>query len=129
MTDIPPGLGISGQDSEQQGWNRARKRQDLTLLPHAIALFCPRALRDLAERFKARQSMSRKGDCWDNAVVESIFLPHPLKVEALSDELLAKRQQPRGLVFHCIEAYYNRKRLHSPIGCMMPEAFELQLVA
>lgn len=71
--------------------------------------------------------MGRKGDCWDNAVAESLL--HPLKVEALSDGLLAIRQQPRGLVFHSIEAYYSPRRLHPPIGYLMPEAFELQLAA
>ena len=71
--------------------------------------------------------MSRKSDCWDNAVAESFF--HTLKVEALSDEPLTTRQQTRALVFNFIEAYYNRQRLHSSICCKTPEAFEMQAAA
>jgi transposase InsO family protein len=71
--------------------------------------------------------MSRKGDCWDIAVAESFL--HTLKVEALSDEPLASRDHTRALVFNHIEAYCKRQRLHSSIGCMMPEAFERRAVA
>lgn len=69
--------------------------------------YCSRVFRDLADRFKARQSMSRKGDCWDNALAESFF--RTLKVEALSDEPLANREQTRAVDFSYIETYYNRR--------------------
>lgn len=89
--------------------------------------YCSNAFRSLATQFKANQSMSRKGNCWDNAVAESFF--HTLKVEALSNEPVTSRENTRALVFSYIETYYNRKRLHSSIGYMPPEAFEQRAVA
>jgi|TARA_B110000879_G_scaffold202958_1_gene279976 transposase InsO family protein len=52
-----------------------------------------------------KQSMSRKGNCWDNACVESFF--HSLKVEAVHDEPLRNREQMRQAIFEYIEVDYN----------------------
>lgn len=68
--------------------------------------------------------MSRKGNWWDNACVESFF--HTLKVEALQDELLMTREQMRQTVFEYIEVDYNRTRRHSALGYLSPENFELK---
>ncbi|MEJ2376442.1 MAG: IS3 family transposase, partial [Pseudolabrys sp.] len=72
-------------------------------------------------------SMSKKGDCYDNAAMES--WNHSLKVEAIHGERLVTRQAAKDHVFEYIEVYYNRKRLHSRLGYLSPEAFELQHVA
>lgn len=72
-------------------------------------------------------SMSKKGDCYDNAAMES--WNHSLKVEAIHGEHFATRQAAKDHVFDYIEVYYNRKRLHSRLGYLSPEAFELQHVA
>jgi transposase InsO family protein len=114
-------------DALRMAWFKGKRPVDVIVHTDRGSQYCSHAFRDLAARFKAKQSMSRKGDCWDNAVAESFF--HTLKVEALSDEPLANREQTRALVFNYIEAYYNRQRLHSSIGYMTPEAFELQAVA
>jgi putative transposase len=66
--------------------------------------------------------MSRKGDCWDNAVVESFFAT--LKRELLGDEVFADHQAARTLVFEYIETYYNRRRLHSTLGYVSPMEYE-----
>jgi transposase InsO family protein len=114
-------------DALRMAWFRGKRPVDVIVHTDRGSQYCSKAFRDLAARIKAKQSMSRKGDCWDNAVAESFF--HTLKVEALSDEPLASREQTRALVFNYIEAYYNRQRLHSSIGYMTPEAFEMQAVA
>ena len=71
--------------------------------------------------------MSRKGDCWDNACVESFF--HLLKVEAIHDEPIPNREQMRQRVFEYIEMDYNRRRRHSALGYLSPENYEKKLVA
>ena len=69
-------------------------------------------------------SMSGKGDCWDNAVVESFF--STLKREMVSRERFETRKEARLAVFEWIEVWYNRKRRHSSLGNLSPEAFEKQ---
>jgi len=67
-------------------------------------------------------SMSRKGDCWDNAVVESFF--HSLKTEWTDDILYKTRDEARADVINYIEMFYNSRRLHSFLGNKNPSAFE-----
>jgi transposase InsO family protein len=67
-------------------------------------------------------SMSRKGNCWDNAPAESFF--STLKTELIGDRIFLSRFQARREIFEYIEVYYNRQRLHSTIGYMTPEFFE-----
>lgn len=67
-------------------------------------------------------SMSRKGNCWDNAVAESFFAT--LKVELVRDVDFATRAEARAAVFEYIEVFYNRQRLHSSIGYATPSEFE-----
>lgn len=67
-------------------------------------------------------SMSRKGDCWDNAVAESFFAS--LKVELRSETLWATRTEARRAIFEYIEIWYNRRRRHSSIGYQSPVEFE-----
>ncbi|MFN9869836.1 MAG: transposase [Cyanobacteriota bacterium] len=68
-------------------------------------------------------SMSRKGDCWDNAVVESFFATLKDELEIL-DGLYRGPEQLLHDLWMWIEGYYNRKRLHSSIGYSTPVAFE-----
>jgi transposase InsO family protein len=67
-------------------------------------------------------SMSRKGDCWDNAVVESFFAT--LKVELIYRSAFATRKEARQAIFDYIEAFYNRRRRHSYLGFLSPVDFE-----
>jgi len=85
--------------------------------------YASNVFRQLLWRNKLRQSMSRKGNCWDNAVAESFF-------STLKSDLDLKPSMPaatvRQLVFEYIEIFYNRKRLHSTLGYKSPEAVEQQ---
>lgn len=74
-----------------------------------------------------RCSMSKKGDCYDNAAMES--WNHSLKVEAIHGERFVTREMAKAQVFEYIEVYYNRRRLHSRLGYLSPETFEARQMA
>lgn len=80
----------------------------------------------LAKQKQVIQSMSRKGDCWDNAVAESFF--KSLKAEALKGIKFRTRRRAQLAVFQYIEIWYNRKRLHSALGYRTPEEFYLKSI-
>lgn len=70
-------------------------------------------------------SMSRKGDCWDNAVAESFFAT--LEWELLAEETFATRAMATRALVPFIEEWYNRERLHSALGYVSPQTFEQDL--
>jgi len=70
-------------------------------------------------------SMSGRGDCWDNAVMESFW--GTLKTELVNHEHYQTREQARASIFEYIEVFYNRTRLHSSLGYLSPEQFEAGL--
>jgi putative transposase len=78
--------------------------------------------RALLTQHHIQQSMSRKGDCWDNAVAESFF--HTLKTELVFHERYKTREQAKASLFKYIEVFYNRKRRHSANNLMSPANFE-----
>ncbi len=67
-------------------------------------------------------SMSRKGNCWDNAVMESFY--RTLKVELIYQNNYQTRREAQRDIFEYIEIFYNRERLHSSIGYYSPEEYE-----
>jgi transposase InsO family protein len=73
------------------------------------------------------QSMSRKGNCYDNAVAESFF--HTLKLEHVYDYRYETRTEAIQSVFEYIEMFYNRQRRHSALGYRSPVSFELEAMA
>lgn len=71
-------------------------------------------------------SMSRKGNCWDNAVAESFFAT--LKTECIYARRFATRAEAREAIFHFIEVFYNRHRRHSTLGYVSPMEFENKFI-
>lgn len=69
------------------------------------------------------QSMSRKGNCWDNAVAESFF--STLKTELIHHEKFETKKEAEAKIFDYIEIFYNRQRLHSTLNYLTPEEFEM----
>lgn len=67
-------------------------------------------------------SMSRKGNCWDNAPMESFF--STLKMECVDGRIFLSKAQAKREIFEYIEIDYNRKRRHSSIGYLTPEKYE-----
>lgn len=84
--------------------------------------YCSHAFGELLHVHGIRASMSRKADCYDNAVVESFFAT--LKKELINFVDYATRAEAKGAIFEWIEVYYNRRRRHSSLGNVSPDDYE-----
>jgi putative transposase len=84
--------------------------------------YASRDYRSTLERNGIQPSMSRKGDCWDNAVAESFFAT--LKKELVNDAAWQTREEARASLFEYIEVWYNRERRHSSIDYLSPADYE-----
>ncbi|TGK97935.1 IS3 family transposase [Leptospira levettii] len=80
--------------------------------------FASKEFRNKINEYKMKQSMSRKGDCWDNAVAESFF--KTLKNELIRYVKFKNLEQAKQSLFEYIEIFYNRKRIHSTLGFTSP---------
>jgi putative transposase len=69
-------------------------------------------------------SMSRVGQCWDNAPVESFFGRLKCEIEVTAGEVFVTREQAKAAIFEYLEVFYNRVRRHSSLGFVSPEEFE-----
>lgn len=78
--------------------------------------------RKLLTKYGMLSSMSRKGNCWDNAVAESFF--STIKRELLGQRIWKNQQATRMAIFEYLEVFYNRKRKHSKNGMLSPEQYE-----
>ena len=84
--------------------------------------YAAEAYRAALARAGITPSMSRKGDCWDNAPMESFF--HTLKTERVHHRIYATRAEARRDLFGYIEGFYNSRRLHSALGYISPAEAE-----
>lgn len=87
--------------------------------------YASNGFRELLRRNGFRQSMSGKGNCYDNAQAESFF--SRFKTELIEDGIFEDVEQARIEIFSYIEGYYNRVRLHSSLGYKSPIEFEMEL--
>lgn len=101
-----------------------RQRPGKGLITHSDrgSQYAASSYRELLEAWGMRQSMGRKGCCYDNAPMESFF--HTLKVELVHQSRFASRDEAKRELFAYIEGYYNRRRLHSALGYRTPEQAE-----
>jgi putative transposase len=67
-------------------------------------------------------NMSRRENCWDNAVAESFF--GPIKTELIYPKTVSDRAEAKTVIAEWIEVFYNRQRIHSTIGFLSPVQFE-----
>ena len=86
--------------------------------------YCSHDYQSMLKKYGLICSMSRKGNCWDNAVVESFF--HTLKTELIYTEKYITRENAKESISHYIEIYYNCIRRHSFLGFVAPNTFEQQ---
>ena len=103
----------------------AQRRPGPGLLHHSDrgSQYAAHAYRRLLEANGMRCSMSRKGNCWDNAPMESFF--GSMKTELDDDDVAFEtRQEAKVAIFSFIETFYNRRRLHSAIGYRSPDEWE-----
>lgn len=102
---------------------RRHRPRDVIMHTDRGSQYCSREHRALLDEHGLIASMSAKGNCYDNAAMES--WNHSLKVEAIHGERFVTREQAKAHVFDYIEVDYNRNRLHSTLGYLSPEQFEL----
>lgn len=100
-----------------------RSRPDLHHSDRGVQ-YASTAFQKLLATWQITPSMSRKGNCYDNALAESFFAT--LKTECLTATLPVSKAQARLLIFDYIETFYNPKRLHSALGYQSPVDFEKQ---
>ena len=86
------------------------------------ALYTSVAYQHVLTQYGVRASMSRKGNCYDNAVVESFF--STLKNELVHERDYHSREEAQAEIFEFIEVFYNRQRLHQTLGYVSPVQFE-----
>jgi len=105
------------------------ERPNLRLMFHSDrgSQYCSNEFQKVLKMNKHIQSMSRRGDCWDNAVAESFF--KTLKVELIYCERIFGYEDCRNKLFEYIEIYYNKKRRHSTLGYVSPENYGLRKAA
>ncbi len=84
--------------------------------------YCSKKYQQIIQYNQLTGSMSRRGNCWDNAVSESFF--HSLKVELVHQHRYKNREQAKQSIFQYIEGYYNLKRMHSAIDYRTPDQVE-----
>ncbi len=103
---------------------QTRRAQAVSPLIHSDrgCQFASAAFREKLAAWGCSQSMSRKGNCWDNAVTESFF--GILKNELIHHEHFRTRQEARDKIFDYIEVFYNRSRIHSTIEYFAPAEYE-----
>jgi transposase InsO family protein len=110
---------------------QALSRRDISgdLLHHTDqgSIYMSTAYRDCLSNAGVRQSMSRRGNCWDNAVAESFF--KTLKIELVYRTHFKTHDEAKLALFEYIEGYYNRKRRHSHLNYTAPVAFENAMAA
>lgn len=104
-------------------WRRGRPQE---LLHHSDqgSQYTSDQFRRLMDASGVVCSMSRSGNCWDNAAMESFF--SSLKTERTARKIYRTRDEAKADVFDYIERFYNAKRRHSTIGYLSPVAFEEQ---
>jgi putative transposase len=104
----------------------AHRRPKRPVLHHSDrgCQYAGKQYQDKLGEFDLQCSMSRVGNCWDNAVVESLWAS--LKNELVFQRNFQTKQQAREAIFEWIVIWYNRKRRHSSLGYLSPEAFEAQ---
>jgi transposase InsO family protein len=104
----------------------ADRRPEHPLLHHSDrgCQYAGTQYQDKLAEFDIECSMSRVGNCWDNAVVESLWAS--LKNELVFQRTFTTKQQAKDAIFEWIVVWYNRKRRHSSLGYVSPEAFEAQ---
>ena len=121
---------MTAKNTVLRAWSMARQRRDIKdgFIFHSdrgVQYACDQTKRIFSFHRKIVQSMSRKGDCWDNAVAESFF--KTIKYESLNRQKFDTPEQLYRHVYEYIEEWYNVRRIHSSLGYMTPLEKEIQL--
>lgn len=122
---------MTTKDTVVKAFNKAIR----TRIPRENCMFhSDRGVQYASEEFKEKlkangciQSMSRKGNCWDNAVAESFF--KTIKIECIYNHVIKNEMQAYSIIFEYIDGWYNTLRIHSALGGLSPlEALKQKLL-
>lgn len=120
--------GMSTQETTLTAWRMAIKNRNVKsgLIFHSDrgVQYANTKFANMLESYKVTRSMSRKGNCWDNAVAESFF--KSLKTELIYGNKLISKEQMKLEIFEYIEIWYNRKRRHSSLNYQTIQEFNNQ---
>ena len=128
--DLKAGLAVEALTQALQRRRPAAgawDRQGLLFHSDRGVQYASGSFRAVLEAHGIARSMSRAGNCYDNAPAESFFAT--LKRELINRRSFATREEARQAIFEWIEVFYNRQRRHSALGYVSPEQFELQYAA
>jgi transposase InsO family protein len=110
------------EDAFHMGQHRRGLRVSPLIHSDRGSQYASSSFREQLKVYYCQQSMSRRGNCWDNAVAESFF--SALKLELIHDERFESRWEAKGKIFDYIEVFYNRSRIHSATGYLSPAEYE-----
>lgn len=110
---------------KQALWQRGAIKPGIIFHSDRGSQYASKDVRELLAKYHITQSMSGKGNCYDNAITETFF--KTLKSELVYFEKYQTRQQAHSSLFEYIELFYNRKRRHSAINYMTPAEYEKSL--
>ena len=121
--------GMSTEETSLAAWRMAIKNRSVKkgLIFHSDrgVQYASKKFVNTIESYNIKRSMSRKGNCWDNAVAESFF--KSLKTELVYGNKLISKEQMKLEIFEYIEIWYNKKRRHSALNYMNIEEFNNQI--
>jgi transposase InsO family protein len=121
--------GMSTEQTSLAAWRMAIKNRPIQkeLIFHSDrgVQYASKKFVNTIESYNIKRSMSRKGNCWDNAVAESFF--KSLKTELIYGNKLISKEQMKLEIFEYIEIWYNKKRRHSALNYMNIEEFNNQI--
>lgn len=120
---------LRAEDTVVPAWRAAVSTRPLSapLIFHSdqgVQYGCDAVMAEVTKDKRVTQSMSRKGDCWDNAVAESFF--KTLKYEWTNRYIYRDHKQAELSLFEYIESFYNTKRAHSSLGYLSPDEYAAQ---
>lgn len=121
--------GMSAEETTISAWRMAVRNRPVVdkLIFHSdrgVQYACNAVTNVLKANKWVQRSMSRKGNCWDNAVAESFF--KTIKVELVYQQCFTDQEQAKLSLFKWIETWYNKKRRHSALGYKTMDEFELE---
>lgn len=110
-------------DALKQAVSRTRAPRGIVCHSDRGVQYASKKYRSCLKKYGFIQSMSRKGNCWDNACMESFF--GTLKTELIYHEKYKTRNQAKAAIFDYVECFYNRTRLQERLGYLSPENYEI----
>jgi transposase InsO family protein len=126
---VDTGARVAGPSLDQAVGNAGANRPARGALHHSDrgSQYASQAYQQILASHGLTPSMSRKGNCWDNAVAESIFAT--IKQDLVADTDWGTRGEAAQAIGEFIEVWYNRQRRHSSLGYQSPEQYETAMLS